>query len=314
MYTFLCICGICVLLAGESPTAATATQANTSPGDSILSPRAVHILAPPRTVKSVVEEGSLLTTTEGEEDLSLSSPLDDPEPWPWYSYLSYSSSWALFVVIFCYNWSFYLLVSYLPKYLNYVLGYSKGEAGNLAVIAYLGLYLSILLGGKFNGRFIAAGFNVTKVRKTAVTVGFWPPMILILLSTFFTDRTWNATCLVVAIALTGIAQSGFAPNPMDLNPHAPALIASFGNVLGTMPGFMSAMIAGPILEHGDCDNQYPMPDSCVHSWHLLFYLSIGMYLFGWTIWMLFSSGYPLRRRPALYSPIRNEDVPTTKEL
>lgn len=214
----------------------------------------------------------------------------------WWEIFIHKSVWAYFTLIFCYNWSFYLLVSYLPKFLHSILGYELSQAGKLALLAYLGLYVTIIIGGRTTGYFIGRGYSITNVRKIGVTIGLLPTMILIFITYLLKHNpAATASLFIVAVALTGLAHSAFAPYPMDLAPRAPALITSFGNIIGTIPGIVSSLVAGSILEQGRC-GIHESHNSCVEAWHFLFRICIMIYLFGWIFWLCCSKGKPLHER------------------
>lgn len=238
---------------------------------------------------------------------------------PWYDFFFHWAVWAYFVLFFCYNWSFYLLVSYLPKYLATILGFSAGISGKISVAAYIGLYVSILLGGRISSHITSRKYlNPTATRKLGVLLGLLPSVILLpgIGAGIFQDRNSIATVLVVSIATTGFAQASYAPNPMDLFPKSPALVASIGNSIGTLPGFLSSIIAGWILQKGDCTyptaklwdkdiEQFPheITSSCYTAWGLVFGSCSAVYLFGLIIWLLFASGSAIKA-PTSFKTVR----------
>ena len=235
---------------------------------------------------------------------------------PWYDFFFHLSVWAYFVLFFCYNWSFYLLVAYLPKYLATILGFSAGTSGKITVTAYIGLYASILLGGRISSLLISKKrYDPTFVRKFGVFIGLLPAILLLpaIGAGVFQDRNSIASVLVLSIAATGFAQAAYAPNPMDLFPKSPAMVASIGNSIGTLPGFLSSIMAGWILQKGNCGSPSssvwnglhseqhaasPLlaPPSCLTAWGLVFGSCAAVYLFGLVIWFLFASGVPIRRK------------------
>ena len=189
-------------------------------------------------------------------------------------------------------------MSYLPKFLHFVLGYESSQAGHLALFAYLGLYITILLGGRTTGYFIGRGYSITLVRKMGVTIGLLPSVILIFITYWLQDNpAATASLFIISVACTGLAHATFAPYPMDLSPNSPALITSFGNIIGTIPGIVSSLVAGYILEQGQCGTE-PLHtnQTCIQAWHLLFRMCIVIYLFGWMFWILCSKGVPLHER------------------
>jgi predicted MFS family arabinose efflux permease len=232
---------------------------------------------------------------------------------PWFRYFTYPAVWAYFFIFFAYNWSFYLLVSYLPKFLTSILGFTMKEAGQVGLWAYLGLYVSILVGGRLNSYFIAKGYAPSLVRKVGVSLGLMPPIFLVLVITlpwFHLTVSQIAFGLLLSIAVTGFAQSSFAPNPIDLSPSSPAFIASLGNMVATLPGIFSSLFTGHVLQDiGHCQpsrsnillshsSAFLITDECYAAWMLIFRVCVAVYFLGWMVWLFFASGRPLTPRPS----------------
>lgn len=261
---------------------------------------------------------------------SYKSALSPQEGYPWFYYLQHSCVWAYFFVFFAYNWSFYLLVSYLPKFLTTVLGFTMAQAGQVGLFAYLGLYCTILVGGRVNGLFIQKGYDASLVRKIGVSMGFIPAIVLlysVTLPNLALTSTQISYCLLLAITSTGFAQSSFAPNPMDMAPKSPAFIASLGNMIGTLPGFLSSIFTGYILENiGHCTaipddpalfkttgatkfktllapliNDNTVSEDCYFSWMVIFRVCVGLYFLGWLAWIFLAKAKPLPVRRSTIS-------------
>ncbi|KAM0683557.1 hypothetical protein MDAP_001127 [Mitosporidium daphniae] len=212
--------------------------------------------------------------------------------------LSYKEVWAFVIVLFCYNWSFYFLVSYLVKFLHLHLGFSETTSGLYSFSAYGLLCLSLTASGKFTSAVIASGkMNVTKVRKYGVAIGIIPSAVLIFLIPVlynYVSASALAAILVAAIAISGIAHGSFMTNPVDLNPINPGVIGGLGNTIATIPGIIVPIINGAILNSGGCSTD-PISLQCWNAWRILFIVSGSLYVVGLAVWLAFSSGKPLNQ-------------------
>lgn len=211
--------------------------------------------------------------------------------------ISYKAVWAFVTVLFCYNWSFYFLVSYLVKFLHLHLGFSETVSGFYSFSAYGLLCLSLTASGKFTTSIISRGkSNVTTIRRYGVAIGMIPATILILLIPLlhsFMSASSIAAVLVAAIAISGIAHGSFMTNPVDLNPVNPGVIGGLGNTIATIPGIIVPIINGAILNAGGCSTD-PTSLQCWYAWRTLFLMSSSLYIIGLSVWLTFSSGSILK--------------------
>ena len=212
--------------------------------------------------------------------------------------LSCGAVWAFVTVLFCYNWSFYFLVSYLVKFLHLHLGFSETISGLYSFAAYGLLCISLTASGKFTSAVIArGGANVTKIRRYGVAIGMIPSTVLIFLIPVLYDyvsASAVAAILVTAIAISGIAHGSFMTNPVDLNPVNPGVIGGLGNTIATIPGIIVPIINGAILNAGGCTTD-PVSFQCWNAWQILFIISGSLYVIGLAVWLSLSSGTPVKQ-------------------
>ena len=258
---------------------------------------------------------------DSDDDEEAKNCLSDPESIP-HSRSSMSipfkqifqsaSVWAYFVNHFCYNWTFYFLLTYLPKYLNYTVGIEFEKAGLVAIIPYLGLYVFSVIGGKVSGKFISLlklfltqlidffikrNVSVDKVRRGVQLIGFLIPSVFLLILTQLDIASIESQIplilIIVTISISGTAVCGFATNPLDLSPQFSGIIVGIGNTLATLPGMISPALTGYLLKAGGCMDFFPESETCRAAWNTTFYLCIGFYVFGSVIWVLFASSKPI---------------------
>lgn len=151
--------------------------------------------------------------------------------------------WGLTLGFTAYNYSFYLLLLWLPPYLQTQLHMSVLKSGWYAIIPWIVATITdILIGGWLVDRLIKSGFDATKVRQVLLTIGMLLG-ITVLGAAFTTDP--NVAIFWISLALGGLAFS--APIGWSI----PSLIAPKGSVgtVGSIMNFVSnvAGIIAPIL-------------------------------------------------------------------
>jgi MFS family permease len=226
-------------------------------------------------------------------------------PVPWLALLTSPPLYVLMCIYFTYCWTFYLLISYLPMYLTYVLGYQGASQGLLAMAPYIGLWISLVVSGLFSDHLIKSGLAVIVVRKLMVFLGLAIPAIVMLLLGFFQSTQspfFILVALFIIISMSGISMAGYSPNPMDLSPTYAGIITSLGNIIGGSSGIFSLFFTGYMLDWGGCTRSYPPTPQCLAAWSWLFAIGAGFYLLGTAVWLLFLSVSPLKLSPEETKP------------
>ena len=240
-----------------------------------------------------IRERSLLQASK----VPISSVINaDKDPVPWLLLLKSPSIYVIMSIYFSYCWAFYLLISYLPNYLTYVLGFKEASQGLLAMTPYIGLWLAILASGYLSDILSSNGMSLLSVRKLMVSLGLFPSACLLLILSFFQYSEfylYNMVSLFLIITISGISMAGYSPNPMDLSPAYAGIILSLGNVVGGSAGIFSLLFTGAMLDWGECGKNFPPSESCLIAWSWLFRVSAGMYLLGNLIWHIFARVKPL---------------------
>ena len=193
---------------------------------------------------------------------------------PWLALLSSPSLYVLMSIYFTYCWTFYLLISYLPLYLTYVLGYEGASQGLLAMSPYIGLWICLIVSGLFSDYLIRTGMPTIVVRKLMVIIGLFFPACLMIILSYYQDPSSHFFILVslfCIISISGFSMAGYSPNPMELSPTYSGIITSLGNIVGGSAGIFSLLFTGFMLKWGQCEKSFPPSDqnwSCLlHHWN-----------------------------------------------
>lgn len=151
--------------------------------------------------------------------------------------------WGMTIGFAAYGYSFYLLLTWLPGYLQKTYHMSVLASGWYTIIPWLVATITdLLIGGYLVDRLIAAGHEPTRVRKTLIVIGM--VMGLFVIGAAFT-RNPNIAIFWITLALAGLAFA--APIGWSI----PALVAPRGTVgvVGSIMNFFNNVmgILAPIV-------------------------------------------------------------------
>jgi len=185
--------------------------------------------------------------------------------------------WAIIVAHFCNNWTLYVILSWLPKYVNEGLGVSFAAVGLVSMLPHVTSFFCLNIAGSLADRMIRQGMDVTYVRKLMQTIAFGGLAICLFLITTV-DNVWAAIgilCLGKVFSAAGVG--GHSVNHMDIGPRYAGSLMGITNTAGTIPGIVGVYVSGLILEF-------------TGSWDLVFQVTAGVTLFGMIFYLLFASG------------------------
>ena len=196
---------------------------------------------------------------------------------PWKALMTSMPVWAIIVAHFCNNWSLYVLLSWLPTFVNKGLGFDYASVGWVTMIPHIASFLFLNIAGNIADRLIARGMAVGHVRKLMQTIGFGGLSIALII-VGQVESAWMAIgVMTVGNALAAFVTGGFAVNHMDIAPKYAGTLMGITNTAGTIPGIIGVFISGLILE-------------LTGSWALVFQVAAGITLFGLVFYLMFSSG------------------------
>ena len=192
------------------------------------------------------------------------------------AFLSSMSVWAIIVAHFCNNWSLYVLLSWLPTFINKGLGVDYASVGWVTMIPHIASFIFLNVAGNIADRLVSSGMAIGTVRKLMQTIGFGGISTALLL-VGEVDSVWLAiTIMTIGNALGAFVVGGFVVNHMDIAPKYAGTLMGITNTAGTIPGIVGVFVSGLILE-------------LTGSWALVFQVTAGVTLFGLAFYLLFAS-------------------------
>jgi MFS family permease len=215
------------------------------------------------------EEGAaaqLLQASDAPPPRKQLAALGEAAPVPVLRILLCPPALAGFAAHFGHNWTFYLLLTWLPKYMKARLGLDLEASTGLAVLPYLACFLGSTLGGSLADWLISRGVRVLTVRKGIFVVGELVPALALIAAGFTTDVATAVALLTLAVGVSGISQTSFAVTPLDIAPHLGGVLMGMQNTLATIPGIVAPLVAGAMVQGSE---------DAAH-WQQVFYLAGGV--------------------------------------
>lgn len=185
---------------------------------------------------------------------------------------------AIIVATFANNWSLFVFLSFLPKFIDNELGIEL-ESGLFVILIIIPSIFSLIalnLGGYFADSFIKKGHQVIKVRKISNSIGFFGSAICIFLIPFFETIATVMVLICLTNIFTGAAAGGFGVNHADIAPNSTGTLVGVASTFGMFAGVIGNAISGYLLDISG-------------SWTLIFHIAAVLLIFGGFIYVLFAS-------------------------
>ncbi len=196
---------------------------------------------------------------------------------PWGELLRSKAVWAIVIAHFCNNWSLYVLLSWLPTFVNKGLGVDYAAVGFFTMVPHIASFFFLNIAGNIADRLIRRGMDVTRVRKLMQSIGFGGIATALLIVGEVQSAYVAIAVMTVGNAIGAFVTGGFSVNHMDIAPRHAGTLMGITNTAGTIPGMIGVYVSGLILAE-------------TGSWALVFQVAAGVTLFGLVCFLLMASG------------------------
>jgi ACS family D-galactonate transporter-like MFS transporter len=151
---------------------------------------------------------------------------------------------------FCFDYYWYVLVTWLPDYLVTVRQLSIVQAGFYASLAFFTFGIAEPIGGWIADSLIRRGWDETSTRKGIVTVAF--AMGIFLIPAMRTIHTGTAIVLLIAASLVGLATGNLLAILQSCAPsEAVGIWTGAENFAGNLAGIIAPLAVGFLItSHG----------------------------------------------------------------
>ncbi|KAK9734738.1 hypothetical protein RND81_04G160100 [Saponaria officinalis] len=167
---------------------------------------------------------------------------------PFKRLLSKLPTWSLMVANAMHSWGFYVVLSWMPIYFNYVYHVDLRQAAWLSAVPWTMMALVGYFGGACSDILIQRGLSVTLTRKIMQSIGFFGPAIALFGLTTAKSPAIASAWLSVAVGLKAFSHSGFLVNIQELAPQYTGVLHGLANTAGTFAAILGTVGAGYFVE------------------------------------------------------------------
>jgi MFS transporter, ACS family, D-galactonate transporter len=162
--------------------------------------------------------------------------------------LSKRSAWFTAFGLFCGNYYWYFLITWLPAYLEKERHFPKQKMAIFAWLPFIAIALSCIVCGWISDRLVASGISPTRIRKAFVGVGLSLATIIVPVSVI--ENSEAAMALLVGACLAfGIYTSNLWAITQSLaGPRAAGKWTSFQNGFGNLAGVLAPWLTGRVVD------------------------------------------------------------------
>jgi ACS family sodium-dependent inorganic phosphate cotransporter len=210
------------------------------------------------------------------EEIRAANPGPPTSPPPWRELLTKAPVWAVIVAHFCNNWSLYVLLAWLPTFVNQGLGVKFASVGYFTIIPNIAGFLFLNVAGNVADRMIKNGMDVTRVRKLLQTFSFAGIASALIVVGLVKSAGLAIAIMTIGNCISAFAAGGFSVNPVDIAPRHSGTIMGLSNTFATIPGIVGVYVSGLIL-------------AWTQSWALVFQTAAAVTLFGMVFYLIFGS-------------------------
>ena len=185
---------------------------------------------------------------------------------------------AIVAATFANNWSLFVFLSFLPKFIDNELGIDLESSAFIILIIIPSIISVIALnaGGYLADALIKSGIRVIKVRKALNSIGFFGSAICLFMIPFYESIFTIILLICITNLFSGAAAGGFGVNHADIGPNTTGTLVGIASTFGMIAGVVGNSISGYVLENTD-------------SWTLVFHIAAGLIVAGGLIYLIFAS-------------------------
>jgi sugar phosphate permease len=186
-------------------------------------------------------------------------------PTPWRRILS--AMWLVTVVDFCYGWSLWVFLTWLPSYLSDARGFALDRIALMTTLPLLGGVVGDTLGGVISDAIYRRTGNLRLARRTLLVVGLLGALAFILPAVIIDSAIGAVYLLAAAFFFLELTNAVLWTLPLDIaGPYA----GTAGGVMNTgfgVAGMVSPVVFGVLIQR---TGRYDLP----------FFISAGLLLVG----------------------------------
>jgi ACS family D-galactonate transporter-like MFS transporter len=154
------------------------------------------------------------------------------------------SAWGTFIGLFCANYFWFFLLTWLPSYLVDERHFSLEKMANIGSIAYFAIATATVIAGFVSDRSIASGASVTRVRKTMTVSGLMFSTIILPVAIVADQTTAIVLLFIACMAFGTFCSNHWAITQTLAGPRAAGRWTSLQNGVGNLAGITAPWLTG----------------------------------------------------------------------
>lgn len=234
-------------------------------------------------------EWSPIHSVESDDSMEVPKRTNIPEVRkgvPWRDIFRQKPVWALIIAQFCQSWSFWLVVTWMPRYYQDLFNVDIKDLGYFTIIPYFVQGIVAIFIGSLSD-YLTYKLNFRKIfirRYMQATSMIGMSFFMILASASATTVIQGMTFLTLSMAMYNLSAAGMAVNHLDIAPDYAALVYGIGNTAGQVPGTIGVWSTGLLL---DITNK---------NWNVVFSLAAVISVTGSIFWSIMCGAEPVVSR------------------
>jgi MFS transporter, ACS family, D-galactonate transporter len=159
------------------------------------------------------------------------------------------SAWGTFVGLFCFNYLWYFLITWLPFYLVKYRNFSLQSMSVALGTAFFALAISVLVAGWIADRSITTGRSATRVLKTLCGGGLGVAGITFVVFFLVANQTMAMAILIFCCVALGMCSPNlWTMTQIMAGPQAAGKWTGLENFCGNLAGITAPIVAGEVVQ------------------------------------------------------------------
>ncbi len=154
------------------------------------------------------------------------------------------SVWGLAIAYFCFTYTWWLFLNWLPTYLVQARGYTTIKMGFFASLPWLAALISTNAAGWLSDALVKRGFTTGRARRTLIYAGAPAMAVCLWLATQARNAEVAVGLITVTISLAGMNFPAFWSLPMDMNVRKAGFITGMMNTGSALASIVAPGVTG----------------------------------------------------------------------
>ncbi|XP_066264868.1 sialin-like isoform X2 [Branchiostoma lanceolatum] len=190
---------------------------------------------------------------------------------PWLKMLTSPHLWVLIYIHCAESWSYYLILTCLPLYMDTILNFNIDTNGGLSALPYLSHAASSILTSLILDPVIKKStFKKVNIRKASVLGLTVIAVCLVAVGHVRCDSTAAIALLCLAVTMRGVMIPGFYPSYTELTLGFSGVAYGISNSLANCSGFLAPLMVGIL----------PDENQTIAAWQKVFYIGAAISVSG----------------------------------